>query len=108
MIVRGLTWQGHDLIDSIRDPKIWEKTKKESKVPEDSPLIYLRTWQRALLKSRLRNLRALNSNSNHGLAAAHEASRFHEIASSYRVGASSYLWMSKQLGQRCTPEEAGK
>jgi len=24
----GLTWQGHDLLDSIRDPIIWEKTKK--------------------------------------------------------------------------------
>ena len=22
-----LTWEGHDFLDSIRDPKIWEKTK---------------------------------------------------------------------------------
>jgi hypothetical protein len=28
VIVRGLTWKGHDLLDSIRDPKIWAKTKK--------------------------------------------------------------------------------
>jgi Hypothetical protein (DUF2513) len=28
VIVRGLTWHGHDLIDSIRDLKIWEKTKR--------------------------------------------------------------------------------
>ena len=28
VIVRGITWQGHDLLDSIRHPKIWEKTKK--------------------------------------------------------------------------------
>ena len=27
VIVRGLTWKGHDLLDSIRDPKIWAKTK---------------------------------------------------------------------------------
>ena len=24
---RGLTWQGHDFLDSVRDPKIWAKTK---------------------------------------------------------------------------------
>jgi hypothetical protein len=23
-----LTWEGHDFLDSIRDPKIWEATKK--------------------------------------------------------------------------------
>ena len=27
VIVRGLTWNGHDFLDSIRDPKIWAKTK---------------------------------------------------------------------------------
>lgn len=25
---RRLSWQGHDFLDSVRDPKIWEKTKK--------------------------------------------------------------------------------
>ena len=25
---RSLTWAGHDFLDSVRDPKIWEKTKK--------------------------------------------------------------------------------
>jgi hypothetical protein len=25
---RSLTWEGHDFLDSVRDPKIWEKTKK--------------------------------------------------------------------------------
>jgi hypothetical protein len=25
---RRLTWDGHDFLDSVRDPKIWEKTKK--------------------------------------------------------------------------------
>jgi hypothetical protein len=24
---RCLTWQGHDFLDSVRDPKIWAKTK---------------------------------------------------------------------------------
>ncbi|WP_374545055.1 DUF2513 domain-containing protein [Rhodoblastus sp.] len=25
---RRLSWQGHDFLDSVRDPRIWEKTKK--------------------------------------------------------------------------------
>jgi hypothetical protein len=27
----GLTWQGHDFLDSVRDPEIWEKDKKRGK-----------------------------------------------------------------------------
>jgi hypothetical protein len=26
--IKRLTWEGHDFLNSIRDPKIWEKTKK--------------------------------------------------------------------------------
>lgn len=26
-IISKLTWQGHDFLDSIRDPEIWQKTK---------------------------------------------------------------------------------
>lgn len=26
--LRGLTWRGHDFIDSVRDPEIWRKTKE--------------------------------------------------------------------------------
>lgn len=26
--VKGLTWSGHDFLDSVRDPEIWAKTKK--------------------------------------------------------------------------------
>ncbi len=28
VIVQRITWKGHDLLNSIRDPKIWEKTKR--------------------------------------------------------------------------------
>lgn len=28
VIVQRITWRGHDLLDSIRDPNIWEKTKR--------------------------------------------------------------------------------
>lgn len=30
-IVKGLTWQGHELLDNIRDPGVWEKTKEKTK-----------------------------------------------------------------------------
>lgn len=26
--LRGLTWNGHDFLDSVRDPEIWRKTKE--------------------------------------------------------------------------------
>lgn len=25
-----LTWEGHDFVDAVRDPKIWQKTKKSA------------------------------------------------------------------------------
>jgi Hypothetical protein (DUF2513) len=31
MIVRGLTWQGHEFLDAVRDPEIWRKTKERAK-----------------------------------------------------------------------------
>lgn len=29
-IVEGITWDGHDLLDSIRDSKVWKKTKSSA------------------------------------------------------------------------------
>jgi len=29
---RGLTWAGHDFLDSVRDPKIWLKTMKAAEI----------------------------------------------------------------------------
>lgn len=26
-LIKAITWGGHDFLDSVRDPKIWEKTK---------------------------------------------------------------------------------
>lgn len=25
--VRGLTWEGHDFLDTVRDPEVWKRTK---------------------------------------------------------------------------------
>jgi hypothetical protein len=36
-VIRRLTNSGHDYLDSVRDPKVWERTKKElAKVPGGS------------------------------------------------------------------------
>jgi hypothetical protein len=29
-LVSGLTWQGHEFLDTIRDPEIWRKTKERA------------------------------------------------------------------------------
>jgi hypothetical protein len=26
--IKALTWKAHDFLDSVRDPEIWEKTRK--------------------------------------------------------------------------------
>ena len=30
--INGLTWRGHELLDNIRKPEIWEAVKKKAKV----------------------------------------------------------------------------
>ena len=30
-VISGLTWDGHELLDDIRDPNIWQKTKERTK-----------------------------------------------------------------------------
>ena len=32
VIVKKLTWRGHEYIDATRDPDIWEKTKAKAKI----------------------------------------------------------------------------
>jgi hypothetical protein len=29
VIVQRITWNGHDFLDSIRDPRIWDKAKRQ-------------------------------------------------------------------------------
>ena len=26
--IRGLTWEGHDFLDTVRDPDVWKRTKE--------------------------------------------------------------------------------
>jgi len=31
IVIKGLTWQGHDFLDKVRDPAVWHATKEGAK-----------------------------------------------------------------------------
>jgi hypothetical protein len=53
MIVRGLTWKGHDLIDAIRDPKIWAKTKTGAEAAGGFTVDLLKDLAKGFLKKQI-------------------------------------------------------
>lgn len=48
-----LTWKGHDFIDSIRDPKVWEKTKKGAAAAGGFTVDLLRDLAKGLIKKQI-------------------------------------------------------
>ena len=52
-IVKGLTWQGHELLDNIRDPGIWEETKEKAKPLLSVSIGILMELAKAEIKKRL-------------------------------------------------------
>jgi Hypothetical protein (DUF2513) len=51
--VRGLTWKGHDLLDSIRDPKIWAKTKSGAAAAGGFTVDLLKDLAKGLVKRQI-------------------------------------------------------
>lgn len=49
----GLTWQGHDFLDSVRDPEIWEKTKNGVSVVKGFTFDLLKDLAKGLVKKQL-------------------------------------------------------
>lgn len=50
----GLTWEGHDFIDSIKDPTLWEKAKKNVIAPFGGVAFgVLKEWAITEAKTRL-------------------------------------------------------
>lgn len=45
----GLTWQGHQFIDTIRDPKIWRKTKEAASKLESASITILSSLASTIL-----------------------------------------------------------
>jgi hypothetical protein len=51
--IAGLTWQGHELLDDIRDPDIWSKTKERAKAIGGVGLSFIWEIAKAEIKTKL-------------------------------------------------------
>ena len=51
--IAGLTWNGHELLDDIRDPEIWRKTKERAKSVASVGLGFLWEIAKAEVKTKL-------------------------------------------------------
>jgi hypothetical protein len=51
--ISGLTWQGHELLDDIRDPGIWGKTKERLKPVGSVGLSFVWEIAKAEIKTKL-------------------------------------------------------
>lgn len=49
----GLTWQGHDFLDSVRDPEIWRRTKSGALAAGGFTLELLKDLATGLLKKQI-------------------------------------------------------
>jgi len=52
-IISGLTWDGHDFLDSIRDPVIWQETKEGVKKAGGFSLELLSDLAKGLIKKKI-------------------------------------------------------
>jgi hypothetical protein len=48
-----LTWEGHDFLDSVRDPKIWEKTKEGAEAAGGFTVDLLKDLAKGLVKKQV-------------------------------------------------------
>lgn len=55
-LIKGLTWQGHDFLDSVRDPKIWEKTKKGAEAAGGFTVDLLKDLAKGFVKKQIEEL----------------------------------------------------
>lgn len=51
--IRGLTWSGHDFLDSIRDPEIWRQTKEAANKAGGFTLDLLADLAKGFIKTQL-------------------------------------------------------
>ena len=56
ILFRSITWVGHDFLDSIRDPIIWEKTKKGALAAGGFTVDLLKDIAKGLLKKKVEDL----------------------------------------------------
>ncbi len=53
IIFSKLTWQGHDFIDAIRDPDVWQRTKEGAKKAGGFSLELLSDLAKGLIKKKI-------------------------------------------------------
>jgi len=53
VMVKGLTWKGHDFVDSVRDPEIWRETKDGAKKVGGFSLELLVALAKGLIKKKI-------------------------------------------------------
>lgn len=51
--IERISMDGHDFLDSIRDPKIWEKTKKGAEAADGFTIDLLKELAKGLLKKQI-------------------------------------------------------
>jgi DNA-binding transcriptional ArsR family regulator len=58
--VRRLTWDGHEFLDTIRDPEIWRKTKEGASAAGNWSVGTLKEFGTALLKAKAQTVLGLD------------------------------------------------
>jgi hypothetical protein len=51
--IKGLTWQGHDFLDSVRDPEIWRRTKEGAQKAGGFTVELLSDLAKGLIKTQI-------------------------------------------------------
>jgi hypothetical protein len=57
---RGLTWAGHDFLDSVRDDGVWRKTKSGAEAAGGFTIDLLAGLAKAILKAKIKELSGLD------------------------------------------------
>jgi hypothetical protein len=53
VIFRQISWEGHDFLDSVRDPKIWDQTKKGAEAAGGFTADLLKDLAKGLVKKQI-------------------------------------------------------
>ncbi len=53
LVFRQISWQGRDFLDSVRDPKIWDETKKGAEVAGGFTVDLLKDLAKGLIKKQI-------------------------------------------------------
>jgi hypothetical protein len=52
-VIKGLTWNGHEFLNDIRDPEVWRKTKERTKAVAGVGLQFFWEIAKAEIKTKL-------------------------------------------------------